>query len=59
MQHSLSYSAITYQALDADGMDMEIDLSNLGTVNTMFAALFRCEFLYVSNFQSYLALLCY
>jgi len=22
-------------------MDMEIDLSNLGTVNTMFAALFR------------------
>ncbi|KAG6707162.1 hypothetical protein I3842_06G018300 [Carya illinoinensis] len=27
-------------ALDADGMDMEIDLSNLGTVNTMFAALF-------------------
>lgn len=29
------------KALDADGMDMEIDLSNLGTVNTMFAALFR------------------
>lgn len=29
------------QAIDADGMDMEIDLSNLGTVNTMFAALFR------------------
>lgn len=29
------------QALDAEGMDMEIDLSNLGTVNTMFAALFR------------------
>lgn len=29
------------QALDASGMDMEIDLSNLGTVNTMFAALFR------------------
>ncbi|KAI8031566.1 Chaperone protein dnaJ 15 [Camellia lanceoleosa] len=27
-------------ALDTDGMDMEIDLSNLGTVNTMFAALF-------------------
>lgn len=25
-------------------MDMEIDLSNLGTVNTMFAALFRCGF---------------
>ncbi|KAH1242182.1 Chaperone protein dnaJ 15 [Glycine max] len=27
-------------ALDADSMDMEIDLSNLGTVNTMFTALF-------------------
>ncbi|KAH9746757.1 Chaperone protein dnaJ 15 [Citrus sinensis] len=27
-------------AIDAEGMDMEIDLSNLGTVNTMFAALF-------------------
>lgn len=24
---------------------MEIDLSNLGTVNTMFAALFRCSWL--------------
>lgn len=44
MQHSLRYSANTYQALDADSMDMEIDLSNLGTVNTMFAALFRCTF---------------
>jgi len=30
-----------YQALENEGMDMEIDLSNLGTVNTMFAALFR------------------
>jgi hypothetical protein len=29
-----------YQALENEGMDMEIDLSNLGTVNTMFAALF-------------------
>ncbi|KAF7133015.1 hypothetical protein RHSIM_Rhsim09G0105400 [Rhododendron simsii] len=29
-----------FEALDAEGMDMEIDLSNLGTVNTMFAALF-------------------
>jgi len=29
------------QALENEGMDMEIDLSNLGTVNTMFAALFR------------------
>ncbi|CAL5419200.1 unnamed protein product [Camellia sinensis] len=28
------------RALEAEGMDMEIDLSNLGTVNTMFAALF-------------------
>lgn len=32
---------IKFQALDSDSMDMEIDLSNLGTVNTMFAALFR------------------
>lgn len=32
---------ILFQAIDADAMDMEIDLSNLGTVNTMFAALFR------------------
>ncbi|RVW48546.1 Chaperone protein dnaJ 15 [Vitis vinifera] len=31
---------IKFQALDSDSMDMEIDLSNLGTVNTMFAALF-------------------
>lgn len=45
LQYSLCYSAYTYQALDADSMDMEIDLSNLGTVNTMFAALFRCGFL--------------
>nr|GEW16125.1 chaperone protein DnaJ 15-like [Tanacetum cinerariifolium] len=29
-----------FEAIDAAGMDMEIDLSNLGTVNTMFAALF-------------------
>jgi hypothetical protein len=29
-----------FEAIDAEGMDMEIDLSNLGTVNTMFAALF-------------------
>nr|GEY61000.1 protein root hair defective 3-like [Tanacetum cinerariifolium] len=34
-------------ANDAEGMDMKIDLSNLGTVNTMFAVLFRetmCSF---------------
>ncbi|GAB4840319.1 Chaperone protein dnaJ 15 [Ancistrocladus abbreviatus] len=34
------YDAAGFEALDAEGMDMEIDLSNLGTVNTMFAALF-------------------
>ncbi|KAG2709382.1 hypothetical protein I3843_05G214800 [Carya illinoinensis] len=34
------YDSSGFEALDADGMDMEIDLSNLGTVNTMFAALF-------------------
>lgn len=30
-----------FQAVDLEGLDMELDLSNLGTVNTMFAALFR------------------
>ncbi|KAK6921716.1 DnaJ domain [Dillenia turbinata] len=34
------YDTAGFEALDAEGMDMEIDLSNLGTVNTMFAALF-------------------
>ncbi|ERN16797.1 hypothetical protein AMTRI_Chr02g263990 [Amborella trichopoda] len=34
------YDSGGYQALEADGLDMEIDLSNLGTMNTMFAALF-------------------
>jgi hypothetical protein len=30
------------QAVDLEGVDMELDLSNLGTINTVFAALFRC-----------------
>ncbi|KAL3824094.1 hypothetical protein ACJIZ3_020123 [Penstemon smallii] len=34
------YDNSGFEALDAEGMDMEIDLANLGTVNTMFAALF-------------------
>ncbi|CAA7058199.1 unnamed protein product [Microthlaspi erraticum] len=34
------YDNAGFEAIDADGMEMEIDLSNLGTVNTMFAALF-------------------
>ncbi|XP_073131383.1 chaperone protein dnaJ 15-like [Henckelia pumila] len=34
------YDTAGFEALEAEGMDMEIDLSNLGTVNTMFAALF-------------------
>ncbi|KAF3962995.1 hypothetical protein ACB098_08G017100 [Castanea mollissima] len=34
------YDTSGFEALDTEGMDMEIDLSNLGTVNTMFAALF-------------------
>ncbi|XP_071735619.1 chaperone protein dnaJ 15 [Rutidosis leptorrhynchoides] len=34
------YDNSGFEALDAEGLDMEIDLSNLGTVNTMFAALF-------------------
>ncbi|MQL90860.1 hypothetical protein Taro_023469, partial [Colocasia esculenta] len=34
------YDTAGFEALEAESMDMEIDLSNLGTVNTMFAALF-------------------
>ncbi|KAL8229959.1 hypothetical protein R6Q57_014859 [Mikania cordata] len=34
------YDILGFEAIDTEGMDMEIDLSNLGTVNTMFAALF-------------------
>ncbi|KAJ0430860.1 putative DnaJ domain, Chaperone J-domain superfamily [Helianthus annuus] len=34
------YDNSGFEAIDAEGVDMEIDLSNLGTVNTMFAALF-------------------
>ncbi|KAG6512605.1 hypothetical protein ZIOFF_030730 [Zingiber officinale] len=34
------YDAAGFEALESEGMDMEIDLSNLGTFNTMFAALF-------------------
>ncbi|KAJ6854125.1 chaperone protein dnaJ 15 [Iris pallida] len=35
------YNTAGFEALELEGsMDMEIDLSNLGTVNTMFAALF-------------------
>ncbi|CAN6468321.1 unnamed protein product [Victoria cruziana] len=34
------YDSSGFEALEADGMDMEIDLSNMGTVNTVFAALF-------------------
>lgn len=34
------YDNAGFEALESEGIDMEIDLSNLGTVNTMFAALF-------------------
>nr|QEG03081.1 chaperone protein DnaJ 15 isoform X1 [Cymbidium ensifolium] len=34
------YDTAGFESLEHDAMDMEIDLSNLGTVNTMFAALF-------------------
>ncbi|XP_023541327.1 chaperone protein dnaJ 15-like [Cucurbita pepo subsp. pepo] len=34
------YDTAGFEAIDVEGSDMEIDLSNLGTVNTMFAALF-------------------
>ncbi|KAI5573858.1 hypothetical protein POPTR_010G122300v4 [Populus trichocarpa] len=34
------YDSDGFEALDVESMDMEIDLSNLGTVNTVFAALF-------------------
>ncbi|KAG5153143.1 hypothetical protein JHK84_029615 [Glycine max] len=51
------YDSAGFEALDADSMDMEIDLSNLGTVNTMFAALFRCAFYCMTIcFQNYFAL---
>lgn len=29
------------QAVESESQDLELDLSSLGTVNTMFAALFR------------------
>ncbi|THU72563.1 hypothetical protein C4D60_Mb04t13470 [Musa balbisiana] len=34
------YDASGFEAFESEGIDMEIDLSSLGTVNTMFAALF-------------------
>ncbi|XP_010265076.1 PREDICTED: chaperone protein dnaJ 15 isoform X2 [Nelumbo nucifera] len=34
------YDTDGFEAIENDNMDMEIDLSSLGTVNTMFAALF-------------------
>lgn len=34
------YDTAGFEALEFESMDMEVDLSNLGTVNTMFAALF-------------------
>uniref|UniRef100_A0A804IPH0 J domain-containing protein n=1 Tax=Musa acuminata subsp. malaccensis TaxID=214687 RepID=A0A804IPH0_MUSAM len=34
------YDAAGFEAFESEGIDMEIDLSSLGTVNTMFAALF-------------------
>ncbi|KAI5579757.1 hypothetical protein POPTR_008G123200v4 [Populus trichocarpa] len=34
------YDSAGFEAVDVESVDMEIDLSNLGTVNTVFAALF-------------------
>lgn len=34
------YDLSGFEAVDLDGLEMELDLSNLGTMNTMFAALF-------------------
>ncbi|KAK4423547.1 Chaperone protein dnaJ 15 [Sesamum alatum] len=39
-QKRRQYDMAGFEAVDAEGTDMEIDLSNLGTVNTVFAALF-------------------
>ncbi|GJY34061.1 augmin subunit 1 [Tanacetum coccineum] len=39
----------TVIAIDAKGMEIEIDLSNLGTVNTMFATLFRSHDMKTKN----------
>jgi hypothetical protein len=30
-----------FQAIDTDSQELELDLSSLNTVNTMFAAIFR------------------
>ena len=38
-----------YQAVEAESQELELDLSSLGAVNTMFAALFRLD-LFVSFF---------
>ncbi|KAK4484225.1 hypothetical protein RD792_011448 [Penstemon davidsonii] len=40
LEKKRQYDNSGFEAIDAEGMDMEIDLSNLGTVNTVFAALF-------------------
>ncbi|WOL19851.1 chaperone protein dnaJ 16 [Canna indica] len=34
------YDTSGFEAIEADGQELELDLSSLGTVNTMFAALF-------------------
>jgi hypothetical protein len=33
--------ALVLQAVDLEGLDMELDLTNLGTINPVFAALLR------------------
>jgi hypothetical protein len=34
-------ASVATQAIEADSHELELDLSSLNTVNTMFAALFR------------------
>lgn len=34
-------NVVLKQAVESESQDLELDLSSLGTVNTMFAALFR------------------
>jgi hypothetical protein len=37
----VSNAFVAIQAIEADSHELELDLSSLNTVNTMFAALFR------------------
>ncbi|PWA46044.1 dnaJ domain-containing protein [Artemisia annua] len=48
------YDSAGFEAIEAEREDLEIDLSSLGTMNTMFAALFRFFFYRPVCFSSFL-----